>query len=133
VDEEFKRKGEANEKKLAPIKKQLKEKYKDDKDAYWSALFALWKKHAPPAPKIEKLIDHVDHVVKLVGVDHVGFGSDYDGTGSVPKGLEDVSGLPLFTYHLLKRGYSKEDIEKILGGNFLRFFEKVIQTARQIN
>lgn len=133
VDEEYKRKREANEKKLAPIKKQLEEKYKDDKDAYWSALFALWKEHAPPAPEIEKLIDHVDHVVKLVGVDHVGFGSDYDGTGSVPKGLEDVSGLPLITYHLLKRGYSKEDIEKILGGNFLRFFEKVIQTAKKMN
>lgn len=125
VDEEYMRLAAEEEKKIEPQKKKLEEKYKDNQDAYWNALIALWKDVAPPAPKIEKLIDHVDHVVKLVGVDHVGFGSDYDGTGSVPQGLDDVSGFPLITYHLLKRGYSEEDIKKILGGNFLRLFEKV--------
>jgi len=124
VDEEYMRLAEEEEKKIEPQKKKLEEKYKDNQDAYWNALITLWKEVAPPAPKIEKLIDHVDHVVKLVGVDHVGFGSDYDGTGSVPQGLDDVSGFPLITYHLLKRGYSEEDIKKILGGNFLRLFEK---------
>jgi len=124
VEEEYKRLASENEKKIEPQKKLLAEKYKDDQDAYWNALIELWKEVAPPAPKIEKLIDHVDHVVKLVGVNHVGFGSDYDGTGSVPRGLEDVSGFPLITYHLLKRGYSEGDIKKMLGGNFLRLFEK---------
>lgn len=122
VEEEYMRLAAEKEKKIEPQKKLLAEKFKDDQDGYWNALIELWKKGAPPAPKIEKLIDHVDHVVKLVGVDHVGFGSDYDGTGSVPLGLEDVSGFPLITYHLLKRGYGEEDIKKILGGNFLRVF-----------
>lgn len=124
VDEEYMRLASEEEKKIEPQKKKLAEKYKDNQDAYWNALIELWKEVAPPAPKIEKLIDHVDHVVKLVGVDHVGFGSDYDGAGSVPQGLDEVSGFTLITYHLLKRGYSEEDIKKILGGNFLRLFEK---------
>lgn len=129
VDEEYKRLAMEGEKRIEPRKKKLAEKYKDNQDAYWNALIELWKEVAPPAPKLERLIDHVDHVVKLVGVDHVGFGSDYDGTGSVPLGLDDVSGFPLITYHLLKRGYSEEDIKKMLGGNFLRVFEK----AKQVN
>jgi membrane dipeptidase len=131
VDQEYKNKAEANEKILDPEMNIIKEKYKDNPEAYWNETIALWKKAAPPAPKIEKLIDHIDHVVKLVGVDYVGLGSDYDGAGSYPVGLENVSGFPLITYHLLKRGYSEEDIKKILGGNFLRVFEKVLQTSKR--
>ncbi|MCP5102365.1 MAG: membrane dipeptidase [bacterium] len=129
VDEEYKRVALANEKKIEPEKKKLREKYKDNDNAYWKEAMKLWRSVAPPAPRIESLIDHIDHVVKLVGIDHVGLGSDYDGTSSVPKGLDDVSGLPLITYHLLKRGYSEGDIKKILGGNFLRVFAKVIESA----
>ena len=129
VDEEYMKKAAENEKKTEPERLKLREKYKDDEDKYWNELIALWQKNAPPAPPIEKLIDHIDHVVKLVGVDYVGIGSDYDGSGSVPKGLEDVTGLPLITYHLLKRGYSETDIKKILGGNFLRVFDKVLEIA----
>lgn len=129
VDQEYMEQAEASEKKYAPEVKRLKEKYKDDNDKYWNAVIELWQKHAPPAPALEKFMDHIDHVVKLVGVDHVGFGSDYDGTGSVPKGLDDVTGLPLITYHLLKRGYSEEDIKKILGGNFLRVFRQAAGPA----
>lgn len=127
VDGEYMREAVKNDQALEPQKKILAEKYKDNQDAYWNALIELWKKTGPPAPKLERLIDHIDHVVKLVGVDHVGLGSDYDGAGSYPQGLEDVSGFPLITYHLLKRGYSEEDIKKILGGNFLRVFEKALQ------
>ena len=130
VDEEYKKAAAKNDKELEPQKKVLAEKYKDNQDAYWNALIALWKKTGPPSPKLESLIDHIDHVVKLVGVDYVGLGSDYDGSGSYPEGLENVSGFPLITYHLLKRGYSEEDIKKILGGNFLRVFEKVRQASK---
>ncbi len=129
VDEDYKKKAEANEKIIEPEMNIIKEKYKDNPEAFWNEAILLWKKVAPPAPKIEKLIDHIDHVVKLVGVEYVGLGSDYDGAGSYPVGLENVSGFPLITYHLLKRGYSEEDIKKILGGNFLRVFEKVVQTS----
>lgn len=127
LDEVIKKKSEEIRKKIKPEKERLKEKYKDDKNGYWNALIKLWKNQSPPSPPIEKLMEHIDYVVKLVGVNHVGLGSDYDGAGSFPHGLEDVSGFPLITYHLLKRGYSEEDIKKILGGNFLRIFEEVLK------
>ncbi|MFA6946084.1 MAG: dipeptidase [Pedobacter sp.] len=70
------------------------------------------------------LIDHIDHMVKLVGTDHVGLGADYDGAESYPKGLDDVSKYPLITEALLQRGYSGKDVKKILGGNFVRLLLK---------
>lgn len=68
------------------------------------------------------LIDHIDHMVRLAGIDHVGLGSDFDGIESAPKELNDVSDMPLVTKALLARGYSRQDVEKILGGNFIRVF-----------
>jgi membrane dipeptidase len=132
LDETYKKESEAAEQKIRPQMEQLREKHKDDRNGYWNALLALWKKHGPPAPPIDVLIDHIDHIVKLVGSDYVGLGSDFDGAGSFPQGLEDVGGFPLITYHLLKRGYSEEDIKKILGGNFLRFFEQVIAVSKTL-
>ena len=74
--------------------------------------------------------DHIDHVVKLAGVDHVGLGSDYDGVGdSLPTGLKDVSQYPNLIYELLKRGYSEKDIEKICAENLLRVWEQVEKVA----
>jgi membrane dipeptidase len=66
------------------------------------------------------LIDHIEYIIKLVGVDYVGLGSDFDGIESAPKELDDVSNYPLITKALVARGYSQNDITKILGGNFLR-------------
>jgi membrane dipeptidase len=74
-------------------------------------------------PPLSMLIDHLDYIVKLIGVDHVGLGSDFDGIESAPKGLDDVSDYPLVTKALMERGYSKTDIKKILGGNFIRVFK----------
>jgi membrane dipeptidase len=73
-------------------------------------------------PPLSLLIDHIDHIVQLTGADHVGLGSDFDGIESAPKELNDVSDMPLVTKALLERGYSKKDIKKILGGNFIRVF-----------
>ena len=75
---------------------------------------------------VERMVDHVDHIVDLVGPDHVGLGSDFDGIGSTPEGLEDVSKMPNMTRVMVKRGYSDEDILKILGGNHLRVFKQII-------
>ena len=122
LDPVYKQKSQEARKKIEPEIKKLKEKFQDDQNEYWQAIFRLWKRHAPPPPKIDILIDHIDHVAKLVGVDHVGLGSDYDGAGSFPEGLEDVAGFPKITYQLLKRGYAPKDIKKILGGNLLRVF-----------
>ena len=74
-------------------------------------------------PPLSLLIDHLDYIVKLIGVDHVGLGSDFDGVNSLPQQLDDVTTMPLITKELLKRSYSKKDIRKILGENFLRIFE----------
>jgi membrane dipeptidase len=77
-------------------------------------------------PKVswEKIIEHIDHAVKVAGVDHVGLGSDFDGA-TMPIGMEDASKLPKITDALLKKGYSEADVEKILGGNILRVMEQV--------
>jgi membrane dipeptidase len=74
-------------------------------------------------PPLSLLIDHIDYIVKLVGIDFVGLGSDFDGIESSPKGLDGVQDFPKITVELLKRGYSEKDIKKILGGNILRVFE----------
>jgi membrane dipeptidase len=76
---------------------------------------------------LDMLLDHVDHIVRVAGIDHVGLGSDYDGFGGAPPvGLEDVSCLPNLTAALLERGYAAADVHKILGGNWLRVLRQVI-------
>jgi len=81
-------------------------------------------------PKVmwEKIIEHIDHAVKVAGADHVGLGSDFDGA-TMPLGMEDASKLPKITDALLKKGYSDQDVEKILGGNILRVMEQVEKVA----
>lgn len=71
-------------------------------------------------PPLSLLIDHIDYIVRMIGPDHVGLGSDFDGIESTPQGLDDVTAMPLVTKALLQRGYSKKDIKKILGENFIR-------------
>jgi membrane dipeptidase len=73
-------------------------------------------------PTIEQLMQHFDHIVKLIGIDHVGIGSDFDGINSAPQGLSTVLEYPNFTKALIARGYSNKDIKKVLGGNFLRVY-----------
>ena len=80
-------------------------------------------KRLPPV-SVSRLVDHIDHIVELVGVDHVGIGSDFDGVQSTLSDLPDVASLPNLTRELLRRGYSEQDIHKILGGNMLRVMEQ---------
>lgn len=88
------------------------------------AITLVTEKYAPEMqaarPPLSMLLDHLDYIVKLAGVDHVGLGSDFDGISSSPKQLDDVTSYPMITKALLERGYSKREIRKILGGNFLR-------------
>lgn len=82
----------------------------------------------------KKVVDHIEHVINLVGIDYVGIGSDYDGIFSAqPSDLPDVSSYPVIVYELLKRGYSEKDIKKILSSNFLRVWDKVIEIADSLN
>jgi len=83
-----------------------------------------------PYATLEETLDHFDHIVELTSVDHVGIGTDYDGVGdSLPIGLKDVSSYPALVEGLLRRGYSEEDIKKILGGNLLRVWREVEAVA----
>jgi membrane dipeptidase len=84
-----------------------------------------------PRVSWEKIIEHIDHVVKLVGPDHVGLGSDFDGA-SMPDGMEDCSKLPKITEALMRKGYSDGDIRKILGGNLLRVMEQTERVSREL-
>ena len=84
-----------------------------------------------PRPPLKALIDHIDHIAKVAGVDHVGLGSDFDGvSGATPQGIDSASDLPKITQALLERGYSAEDIAKILGGNLMRVFREVERVSR---
>lgn len=122
-------------------------------NAYWTAMREHAEKNqlAPGSPEMEKfreqylaehppvfadlsdVVAHVDHVVKLAGVDHVGFGSDFDGVGdSLPTGLKDVSQYPNLIRALLEKGYSEDDVRKIAGGNLMRVWREVERVAAEI-
>jgi membrane dipeptidase len=90
-----------------------------------TAMKASWDKYYDAEmdkvrPALAQVVDHIDYIVKLAGIDYVGIGSDYDGIGSVPIGLEDVTTYPRITEELVKRGYTNSAIKKILGGNVMR-------------
>ena len=79
---------------------------------------------------VEDIATHIDHVIKLVGIDFVGLGSDFDGIDALPKGIKDVSSYPNIIYELLKIGYTEKDIEKICSGNFMRVWKKVEEISK---
>jgi membrane dipeptidase len=106
-------------------KKKLEEKFKDNEAELAKQFKILIERIFSKGVDIELLIDHIDHAVKVAGIDHVGLGSDFISGVGAPIGLETAAGYPLITYHLLKRGYKEEDIKKILGGNLLRVFYEV--------
>jgi membrane dipeptidase len=118
------------------LKKQqdaIDEKYKDDPERRAEESDKLEQANPLPPLPISKLIDHIDHIVKVAGIDHVGIGADFDGANDMPEGAQDVSMLPNITYELLKRGYSERDIRKILGENFLRAFAEAERVARSMS
>jgi membrane dipeptidase len=98
--------------------------------AEFTARAALLEKTLPQVD-VKTVVDHIEHVITVTGsTDHVGLGSDYDGIGSTPTGLEHAGKLAAITAELVKRGYEDQDIRKILGGNFIRVFQKVCSQKR---
>ncbi len=86
-----------------------------------------------PRPPLKALIDHIDHIAKVAGIDHVGLGSDFDGvSGQTPAGMDSAADLPHITQALLDRGYTAPQIHKVLGGNLLRVFREVEETSRKL-
>jgi membrane dipeptidase len=95
-------------------------------DAYAAQEYRKDLKRAPVAATVEDAANHIDHAVKVAGVDHVGIGSDFDGISGPPNGLDDISRVPALRAALRKRGYSDEDLRKIFGGNTLRVMREVV-------
>ena len=119
--------------------KELKAKYNnwkftndEERHRAWMAYDSIDKNYPPLLPTISQAVDHIDHVVKVAGIDHVGIGSDFDGGGGLADCV-DVADYPKITAELLKRGYSEKDIDKIWGGNFLRVFRAVEKEAAVIS
>jgi len=118
---------------FAPREKELREHYKDEPEVLQQHLEALRTERKQAAAcflaarsDYRIVVDHIDHFVRLLGIDHVGLGSDFDGVEYFPSGLEDVTKLPCLTEEMQARGYDEVAIRKILGGNFMRVFRKVI-------
>lgn len=132
LDEKYDKELEKREKLLRYHVDSLRKLYQNDQGTFRAELAKLREKYPYPEPvEVDRLIDHIDHIVKLVGIDYVGIGSDFDGLGVFPKGLEDVSKMPIITYHLLKRGYSEKEISKIVGENYLRVWEDAEKYSKQ--
>jgi membrane dipeptidase len=115
---------------------ELKAKFAaEGKQVTYGDLEKLQREYADriPRPPLSALIDHIDHIAKVAGVDHVGLGSDFDGvSGQLPEGIDSAADLPKITAALLARGYSPEDCHKILGGNLLRVFGEVERVSREM-
>jgi membrane dipeptidase len=108
--------------------REMRAKYPDEKE--FRAALAQWRKDHPiPRGSIHDVVDHIEHVIKVAGIDHVGLGSDFDGIDVAPEQLDDVSKYPLITQELLNRGYKKDEILKVLGANLMRVFRDVEQAA----
>ncbi|MFQ5734181.1 MAG: dipeptidase [Planctomycetaceae bacterium] len=117
--------------KMFDVRRELRKKYPKDVD--FNREYAKWKlRQKMPAGSIHDVVDHIDHIVKVAGIDHVGLGSDYDGVSQLPKQLEDVSTYPLITQELLNRGYKPAQIRKILGGNVLRAMRGAERVAKRL-
>ena len=120
--------------KMFEMARELKKKFPDDEAKYREAYPGLGQGQRLPGRAMSTtIVDHIDHIVKVAGIDHVGLGSDFDGVTKLPKQMADVSCYPFITQVLLDRGYTKEQILKILGGNLMRVFaaaEKVSAEMR---
>jgi len=112
------------------VSRKLRKQYSDDGE--FDAAVKRWRAANPyPRGTIYDVVDHIDHIVKIAGIDHVGIGSDFDGVSKLPLGLEDVSTYPRITQLLLDREYSKRDIDKIMSGNMMRVIRQVERVAAQ--
>lgn len=136
IDENFRTAAEAQAKDAAAAKQayldQMKAEGKPASSLETDRIEREWLAKLP-RPPLSALIDHIDHIAKVAGVDHVGLGSDFDGvSGQTPQGINSAADLPKITQALLDRGYSAADIKKILGGNLMRVFHQVEQVSREM-
>ncbi|MDP9349161.1 MAG: dipeptidase [Gemmatimonadota bacterium] len=114
------------------VQRRFRQQFPGNERAADSA-YQAWRRANPvPRGTVGTLADHVDHIVRVAGIDHVGLGSDFDGVTTLPEGMEDVSRYPYLTAELLRRGYSDADVKKVLGGNILRAMRQAEQVAARL-
>ena len=111
---------------------KLREQYAGEPDKIRAAIAEYRKAHPEPKATLSMVADHIDHIRKVAGIDHIGLGGDFDGISSVVQGLEDVSKYPDLTAELLKRGYTDQDIRKILGQNILRVMREAERVSTEL-
>ncbi len=117
-------------KKLKPQIDALKAQFKDNQQGYNEAERKLMAENPIYIAPYTRIVDHIDHIKNVAGIDYVGIGSDYDGVPFLPAGMNGMEDLVLVTYEMLRRGYSEKDIKKVLGENFLRAFSKAEEVAK---
>ncbi len=132
LSDEVSRASKARDEKLKPEIAALKAKDPSEGPKYREGVRKLMADNPLPKVSWTVIVDHIDHMVKVAGIDHVGIGSDFDGIGEVPEGMEDVSKLPKIPEELKRRGYSEGDIRKIMGDNFLRVFAEAERVAKEM-
>ena len=114
--------------KMFDVSRELRKQYPEEAD--YQKARARWRAKNPILPgTVHDVVDHIDHIVRVAGIDHVGIGSDYDGVSSLPKQLEDVSTYPVITQVLLDRGYTAAEVHKIMSGNVMR----VLREAERVS
>ncbi len=117
--------------KVLETSRELRKKYPNEAD--YQKARARWRAENPIKPgNVHHVVDHIDHIVRIAGIDHVGLGSDYDGVPMVPHQLEDVSTYPIITQELLNRDYTKEEIHKILSGNMMRVYHEAERVGKRL-
>jgi membrane dipeptidase len=114
---------------FSQVSRRLQAQYADEKQVQ-TALDQWRREHPMPRGSVRNVVDHIEHIIKTAGIDHVGLGSDFDGIHAVPHQLDDVSCYPYITQELLNRGYPRDDIRKVLGGNLLRVFRQAEEVSK---
>ena len=129
LDDKYNADDNARAARLKPQIDALREQYKNDPQGFNEAERKLAAANPIDVPSYTRIVDHIDHIKNVAGIDIIGIGSDYDGIPLLPKGMNGMEDLSLVTYEMLRRGYSETDIRKVLGENFLRAFAKAEQVA----
>ncbi|HUQ49190.1 MAG TPA: membrane dipeptidase [Terriglobales bacterium] len=135
IDDDFRKAYAAQAKERNAAMKEVRERLKETDTITQTVEYEKASKEWAakiPRPPLKALIDHIDHIAKIAGIDHVGLGSDFDGVSSLPQEIDSAADLPKITAELMKRGYSAADMHKILGGNFMRVFRAAEAMSRQM-
>jgi membrane dipeptidase len=130
LDERTNREENERSTRLKPQIDALREQYKTDQQAFNEAERKLFAENPIYVASYTRIVDHIDHIKNVAGIDYIGIGSDYDGVPFLPASMNGMEDLVLVTYEMLRRGYSEQDVRKVLGENFLRAFSKAEQVAK---